>query len=152
MIQRHDDPWEDPEFLAILSLYEAGLAAMDPRYPPGRTITFLDVPGIHTHVAREDGQIIGFIVCEVREDHSEIHELYVVPERRDGIVFRRLIGQALIAGIPLVFNVFKANERVLRLVAHVFERHCLAAAKIEEQEVWGVPSMHYELPPDTRLP
>ena len=148
MINELNISWKDLEFLSLLSSYESELSTIYPKYPTGQTITFLDVPGIHTYVARENMRLVGFIVVEHRDEQTEIHELYVVPQRRNGKIFRELLSKAMLTKHPVVFNVFKTNERTIRLVDLSIRRYSLRPTDIADHEVWGVLSTHYEMEPN----
>lgn len=139
MISRLHKPWEDRQLLAMLASYEDELHGIDPSYPRGRTITFLDVPGIRTFVDVRDDDYAGFIVVEIKDDCCEIHELYVTPRRRNGAVLK-----ALQACSHLVFNVFKKNTRVVAPADSLLRKSGIESAR-SDRYIWGVDAWHYEL-------
>lgn len=143
MITTLDWPWQDERFLAAVRNYEHELRATVPSYPVGRTVSFLDVDGIRTLIAIEDGHSLGFIVVGIEPAHVDIHELYVVPGRRSGVIARALWEAAVQLGTRLVFNIFKMNHRAMTLADKTLSKTCASVVK-RPASVWSVACVHYE--------
>ncbi|MDD5677062.1 MAG: hypothetical protein PHW60_03600 [Kiritimatiellae bacterium] len=144
MIYKLNSPWKDQAFLALLTAYERELQLVEPSYPCGQTITFLDVQGMQTFVDVENESYAGFIVLEIRGDECEIHELYVRPANRNAAIAIALLEEAFCSGFRLVFNIFKKNVRALALAECLLRRRG-AEATLSDREVWGTYAVHYEM-------
>lgn len=144
MIRELDRPWEDQSFRTMLSDYEQEMHGIDPGYPMGRTITFLDVEGFKTYVAEDRGHFAGFMVLETRNGECEIHEFYVIPEQRNSFVARALLNKAFDSCQKLVFNVFQSNVRA-RAFAELLLQMTAVDFKVSDTEIWGVKCLHYEI-------
>lgn len=145
MIRELDRPWEDQSFRTMLSDYEQEMHGIDPGYPMGRTITFLDVEGFKTYVAEDRGHFAGFMVLETRNGECEIHEFYVIPEQRNSFVARALLNKAFDSCQKLAFNVFQSNVRA-RAFAELLLQMTAVDFKVSDTEIWGVKCLHYEMP------
>lgn len=144
MIRELDRPWENQNFRAMLSDYEQELHGINSAYPLGKTITFLDVEGFKTYVAENNGRFVGFVVLEIRNGNCEIHEFYVIPERRDSFIARALLSKAFDSCSKLIFNVFQSNVRA-RTFAELLLQRMSVDFTVSDTEIWGIKCLHYEI-------
>ena len=136
-------PCADKQFLSILHDYELELHDLDSAYPVGRTISYLDIDGFRTFIAEDKNRFIGFITLESKDAKCEIHEFYVIPERRNLTLAKELLNIAISFRLGIVFNVFKKNIRVLKLAEHIFAKN-FNRISISEITIWDVDCLHFE--------
>lgn len=80
----------------------------------------------------------------LKNNEYEIHDLYIKPKARNGVVVRALIRQVLVSGEGIDFNIFKTNSRSKGFAEYFMKKEGITTVRTEKA-VWGVDCWHYEI-------